>query len=289
MCFFRDVWSSISKSSHCFILPNGFPNLLWLNLIVAVHVSSKWAYTDFVSCVQLVKEQQPAILPARLQKSSLILTNMESASAMEFLNSLGLDAWWGHTVKRTMSMRNFLCPLQTYLLPESYLPHEGKGVFVIWCTSLPHCWRAAAAVWGVSLLHLPVCSTHIGQGDVLRRCRPHLVAPSDVPWAHVLFTCHRNGCKNTQHSSSNPICVHFCEQTRTGTLTQVWSGCMDDFRLLSASFSCFLLKGSVMEWSIKKKKKNRNPELSFVSTSKFKCFWSFRLHQVFREQYRDLC
>lgn len=73
-------------------MPNGFPNLLWLNLIVAVHVSSKWAYTDFMLCVQLVKEQQPAILSARLQKSSLILTNMESAFAMEFLNSLGLDA-----------------------------------------------------------------------------------------------------------------------------------------------------------------------------------------------------
>lgn len=99
VCFFRDLWSFISKSSHCFILPNGFSNLLWLNLIVALRVNSKWAYTDFILCVQLVKEQQPAILPAILQKSCLTPKNMEGAFAMKFLKSLGLDAQWGHTSK----------------------------------------------------------------------------------------------------------------------------------------------------------------------------------------------
>lgn len=180
MCFFRDLWSSISNSSHCFISPNGFSNLLCLNLIV-LHVNSKWAYTDFMSYMQLVKDHQPAILPAMLQKSCLTPKNMmESAFLMKFLNSLGLGAQWGHTVRRTLNMRNFLCPLQAYLLPERCLAHEGKGVSVTGYTSLLYYWRVAVAVWGVSLLNLLICSTHTGQGDALRQWRPHLLAPSDV-------------------------------------------------------------------------------------------------------------
>lgn len=158
MFFFKDLWSSLANSSH-FILPNGFSSLLWLNLIVALCVNSKWAYTDFVLCMQIFREHQSAMLPAILQKSRFTPKNIEGAFAMKFLNSLGLVAQWGHTVKRKLSMRNFVCPLQTYLLPVRCLPQATKGVSVIWCTSLPYCWRAAVVVWGVSLLNILICST----------------------------------------------------------------------------------------------------------------------------------
>lgn len=180
VCVFLWTCEALFQTVVTFWKPNGFSNLLWLNVIVVLHVSSKWAYTDFILCVQLVQEHQPAILPAMLQKSCLTPKNMEGTFAMKFLNSLGLVAQWGHTFKRKLTMRIFLCPLQAYLLPVRCLPQEGKGVSVIWCTSLPYCWRAPLAVWGVSLLNLLICSTHTGQRDALRQQRPHLVAPSDV-------------------------------------------------------------------------------------------------------------
>lgn len=61
---------------------------------------------------------------------------------------------------------------------------------------------------------------------------------------------------NTHHWTRT---LHFHKQSRISILTQVWSGCVDDFRLLSALFSCFLVQGSVMEWSIKKTTKKKNP------------------------------
>lgn len=123
MCFFRDLWSSISNCSHCFILLNGFSNLPWLNLILALCVNCKWGYTDFILCMQLVKEHWLAILIAVLEKSYLTPKNMGNAFAMKSLSCLGLDAQWGHTVKATLNVRNVLCSLQTYLLLESCLLH----------------------------------------------------------------------------------------------------------------------------------------------------------------------
>lgn len=210
MCFFRDLWSFISKSSHCFILPNGFSNLLWLNLIVALRVNSKWAYTGFILCVQLVKEQQPAILPVILQKSYLTPKNIEGAFAMKFLKSLGLDAQWGHTVKRTLSTRNFLFSLQTFVdvttfvLPERWLPHAGKGVFVVWCKSLPYCWRAAVAACGVSRLNWFAVHTEVR--EMLWDSGGHTL------WPSVIFTNHMF-CSPVIEEVAKPHSTH--HQTRT--------------------------------------------------------------------------
>lgn len=204
VCFFRDLWSSISKRSHCFILPNGFSNLLWRNVIVALCVNSKWAYTDFISCVQLVTEHQPAILPAVLQKSCLTPKNMGGAFAMKFLKSLGLDAQWGHTVKRTLITRNFLCPLQTFFLPERCLPHAGKGVFVIWCTSLFILLKSCSGCLRSQPTKL-ICGTHTGQGDALRQQRPHL-------WPPVMSTKHMFCSPVTEEAAKTHSTHH---QTRT--------------------------------------------------------------------------
>lgn len=121
MCFLGDLWISISNCSHCSILLNGFSNLLWLNRILALCVNCKWGYTAFILCVKLVEEHRLAILTAVLEKSYLTPKNMGNAFAAKSLSCLGLDAQWGHTGKATLSMRNVLCSLQTYLLPESLL------------------------------------------------------------------------------------------------------------------------------------------------------------------------
>lgn len=123
ICFIRDLRSSISNCSHCFILLNGFSNLPWLNLILALCVNCKWGYTDFILCKQLVKEHWLAILIAVLEKSYLTPKNIGNAFAMKSLSCLGSDAQWGHTVKATLSVRNVLCSLETYLLLESCLLH----------------------------------------------------------------------------------------------------------------------------------------------------------------------
>lgn len=74
--FFRDLWSSISICSHCFILLNGFSNLPRLNLILVLRVNCRWGYTDFILCMKLAKEDWLAILIEVLKKSYLTLKNM---------------------------------------------------------------------------------------------------------------------------------------------------------------------------------------------------------------------
>lgn len=98
MCSFRDLWSSISNCSHCFIFLNGFSNLPWLNLILALCVNCKRGRTDFMLCMQLVKEHWLAILIAVLEKSHLTPKNTGNAFAVKSFSCLGLDAQWGHRV-----------------------------------------------------------------------------------------------------------------------------------------------------------------------------------------------
>ena len=155
--------------------------------------------------------------------------------------------------------------------------------------SLPYYLRAAMAAWGVSPLKWRIFRYTHWSGSSAKKVMATSCCSS---WCPVLSTnsvsWHRSGCTDTQHTSSDQNYVHFCKETKISALIVVWSDCVwiiSGFSQFSSPAFCKMF--SNVSWS--EAEINHNSELSFVSTSKFKCFWILMLHEVFCKRYRGLC
>lgn len=92
MCLSKVLRTLVSNCSHCFMPLNCFSSLPWLNIMIALYVNWKWAFTAFILFMQLVKVHQLAVLNTALKMFHLTLKNTHSDFAVTPLSYLSLDA-----------------------------------------------------------------------------------------------------------------------------------------------------------------------------------------------------